>query len=206
MAKVPAMSPLLPLYAFKHGRRWRPDVVLVECDGRQEVWKDYRHLAGWRAPVGRWLAARERAFLARLPAGGPTLAPAPLGVVAMARVEGRPLQPGDAQALALLEAFVLDLHVRGVAHNDIHRSNVLVTAEGRPVLLDFGAALGAPPGLRWLLRPLQRRDLQHVRKMQAVVGQGQPAAPNPWWVRAAQQGWNRLRGKRPGDAEPQQGG
>ena len=79
------------------------------------------------------------------------------------REPGQP--PGDrprffAELLDLIHA----LHRAGVAHGDLKRKdNILVGPGGRPVLIDFGTAVSAPPGAgplrRWLFRQVRRMDL-----------------------------------------------
>lgn len=72
-------------------------------------------------------------------------------------------RPGDAYrenlpALRDRQAFfeallagILALHAAGVAHADLkRRGNILVSADGQPILLDFGSAVLRPPGNRGL--------------------------------------------------------
>lgn len=63
-----------------------------------------------------------------------------------------------------LLAGILALHAAGVAHADLkRRGNVLVSADGQPIVLDFGSAVLRPPGgggLRgFLFRQACRMDL-----------------------------------------------
>jgi predicted Ser/Thr protein kinase len=63
-----------------------------------------------------------------------------------------------------LRVLIEAVHRAGVGHGDLKRKdNIIVGADGRPYLIDFGTALSAPPGSgaarRWLLRQVQRMDL-----------------------------------------------
>ena len=63
---------------------------------------------------------------------------------------------------SLLE-LIHGLHARGIAHGDLNRKdNLIVTADGRPCLLDFGTAVWAPEGAgalrRWVFRFIRQLD------------------------------------------------
>ena len=67
--------------------------------------------------------------------------------IAMSYVEGRtlaeigPLEPAEAaRIVAEVAATLSAAHAVGIVHGDLTPANVLVTHDGRPVLLDFGVA------------------------------------------------------------------
>ncbi|MDJ0869964.1 MAG: hypothetical protein QNK03_27980 [Myxococcota bacterium] len=159
------------------GERSHPDVLLVRCDGREVVIKDFAPRRWWvRWTVGRFSIGREvRAYRAL---EGLDAVPRYLGRVdplafAIEHRPGRRMSrrlrgqvPGG--FVGLLEQAVQAMHARGVAHLDLrHRSNVLIDEAGQPVLIDFGSAVCFRPGspLRRLLLPwLARIDDAGVRK------------------------------------------
>lgn len=178
------------LDVLQHGAGRKPDVRLEAWDGRPVVVKDFAARAPWlRATLGRWLVAREvRAY--RKLAGHPDVPRlrARLGPHAFA-VEHRPGRRLSRQRAAELPAdflprlarAVAELHARGVVHLDLrHRSNVLVAADGAPVLIDFASAVCLRPG-RWpdrvLLRWLARVDERALAKWRAKLAQ--PAGVPP---------------------------
>ncbi len=165
------------LLRLQRGGALAPDVLLVELPQGRAVVKDFAPRPRWiRETWGRWQTRREARALAAL-AGHPAV-PRLLGrldawALALEHRPGRRLSShrpwtfGPAFHRALEEA-VRDLHRRGVVHLDLgHRGNVRADLHGRPVLIDFGAALCFRPGgagARWLLPLLARLDLRALAK------------------------------------------
>ena len=156
---------------LNRGSRRNPDVLLVEHRGEQLVVKDFAPRGPLvRALLGPRIAAREARAYQQL-AGHPAV-PGFRGWIdrlafALEYRPGRRLSrrlagtlPDD--FLPRLEAALDDMHARGVAHLDLrHRSNVLVGADGRPIVIDFGSAVCVRPGglaARALLPLLTRID------------------------------------------------
>jgi hypothetical protein len=110
-------------------------VIAVERDTGQARW--------WLRPLARSLARREARALRTLRgiAGVPQLLQWDGRRLRRSWIEGRPMQqarPADPayfrEALRLLRR----LHAAGVLHNDLAKEpNWLVTADGRPALVDF---------------------------------------------------------------------
>jgi serine/threonine-protein kinase len=66
------------------------------------------------------------------------------GTLAGRRADHGPLSPDDAVAvLAPVADALADAHRHGVLHRDVKPSNILFTADGRPLLADFGIARNA---------------------------------------------------------------
>jgi predicted Ser/Thr protein kinase len=162
---------------LNRGHSRNPDVLLVEVDGRQFVVKDFAPRDAWvRTTIGRWITAREIRALRALD-GLPSV-PRFLGSIdslafAVEYRPGRRMSRKLAgrvppEFLGRLETALRDMHRRGVAHLDLrHRSNVLVSEDGDPILIDFGSALTFRPGsllARWLLPLLGRIDVAAVEK------------------------------------------
>lgn len=154
--------------------------------------------------IGRRLARRERAMLARLhdvdqipPALGDVFVDGERQRHAAARrfIEGRPMRRDEwisDDFVEQLRSLVAAMHRRDIAYVDLHKhENVIVGDDGRPHLVDFQVGFMLPPRFwarrgpaRWLLRWLQRLDEYHWAK-HVVRGQPQRLS-DPHWRRLAQ--------------------
>ncbi|MFZ5560515.1 MAG: hypothetical protein ACOY41_03130 [Pseudomonadota bacterium] len=157
------------------GRRGRADLRLVNVQDIAWVVKDFSRQRGWlRRTLGSWLIAREVAALKRLQG----LEGIPQGVVRVDRlafayrhVEGVPLASMLSEHLSSdffnrFEALAEAMHRRGIVHLDLRQgSNVLVTADQQPVILDFHAHLRLPRRLAGLVRLLARLDLNAIHHL-----------------------------------------
>ena len=154
------------------GRGYQGVVALRDTDAGKVVVKQAmgRGFALWlrRLMLRREFAAYQR--LANVPG-----VPRCLGMEAERRLlleflEGEPFRE-SAAALTDRERFfsellrsILALHAAGVAHADLkHRGNILISPDGRPVLLDFGSAVLRSERGGWLngmlFRQVCRMDL-----------------------------------------------
>jgi len=198
-----AAIPLL----LKRGERFlEPDVYRTCLQGRPAVVKDYTRYRGTAlSPLARLLVRREARILDRL--GGWKHAPALLGTIGglalgMEFVPGQTLSTAQAvsgEVFEQLQHALARLHGEGITHNDLHGTNVVVSA-GIPVLLDFTSAWRTPRWLRRnpLTRQLRRSDMKNLLKMrqrltgQAPTARQAAAVADPAWVAAVRQGWKRF--------------
>lgn len=140
----------LTVRVLRPAERARPDVRLIDLDGRLCVVKDYAVDAPpFKRLLGAYLVARERVALERatglegVPALVGTLGRCALVTAYVDAIEATraPKELLSPQFFADLGRTVAALHARGVAHADLKKlDNILVTPEGRPVLVDFAAA------------------------------------------------------------------
>jgi RIO-like serine/threonine protein kinase len=71
---------------------------------------------------------------------------------------------GDVAYFHAARRLLLQVHRRGVAHNDLAKeANWLVLEDGSPALIDFQLARVGDPRSRWM-RLLAREDLRHLLK------------------------------------------
>ncbi len=184
---------------LSRGGWYKADVLLVRIDGRALVVKDFAR----KGPVVRrllapWLNAREASAYARL--RDLDAVPRCLGAVdALALViEYRPGRLMSRRLvgelpptfLPRLRRSVEAMHDRGVVHLDLrHRSNVLASEAGDPVLIDFTSALSLRPG-SLLHRLLSRIDRLALEKWERKLGpasvelQARPSASSSASARA----------------------
>ncbi|MBI4515939.1 MAG: hypothetical protein HY699_09020 [Deltaproteobacteria bacterium] len=145
---------------LREGGGARAAVQVVQRYGQPALRKDFSPAPAWlRRTVGALMARRELAAYRRLQGveGVPRLlGSAGRDGLLLEYIAGR--HTGACAPTAFTAAFfdelaviLANLRARGVLHGDVKR-NVLRTAEGRPVLLDFGASFV----IRWWLWPLRR--------------------------------------------------
>lgn len=142
---------------------WSAGLWTATCDGREVLVKDVRSSKPlYRWIIGRLLIDHEGSIYERL--NGCSSVPRFLGwldsdAFALEWVPSTNLgkcQPPSpmGEFYDRLRACIDDLHAHGVVHLDLHsRRNVLVTAEGHPMLIDLASALfvGRSWPSRWLL-------------------------------------------------------
>jgi predicted Ser/Thr protein kinase len=161
-------------------RNWtKADVRLVKVNGCLFVVKDIRRRNLFvRLLFARRLLRREFHVLRQLrdvPGVPQVYHMLDADAFVMEYVEGHRIkklkQVSDATLQRLHDLFVA-IHRRGIAHGDPHKSNILVTAEGAPFLVDFGTALVLKGrGRSWsggwrerLWQEMQKKDLRSVAK------------------------------------------
>ncbi|MFZ5662615.1 MAG: phosphotransferase [Pseudomonadota bacterium] len=145
-------------------------IALVEDARGAFVRRDLRYVPAWlRLPA--WFLARREARALRRVAGLP-------GTPQLLRWDGRRLDRsymdgaamyqrpprGDVAYFHAARRLLLELHRRGIAHNDLAKeANWLVREDGSPAIIDFQLASLGHPRSRWL-RLLMREDLRHLLK------------------------------------------
>lgn len=169
---------------LRSGGGTRPRLLLVEDRGRRAIVKDYSS-AGWlvRHIFGPWLIARESRIYRRLD-GAPGV-PRLIGLLdrhalVVEHIEGRACSEFPDGSLPReffdrLERVVKSIHERGVVHCDIkNRSNIVVTDELDPYIVDFAAAFtheGCFGTLRrFAFERFRTDDLRAVVKARLLVG------------------------------------
>jgi hypothetical protein len=151
-----------PARMLREGRWANARVLKVTIDGNSWTIKDFSSRRWWvRNLLGRWLLRRELRALQRL-AGLDGVPARPFRVdgaaIAARFIDGvtldkAPPEQMNGEFFLALEALFKEVHARGLVHLDSRgSSNLLVTPQGRPAVIDFQAALHTG----WLPRPLRR--------------------------------------------------
>ncbi len=145
-------------------------IALMQGAGGAFVRRDLRHVPPWLRLPAWWLARRE--------ARGLEAVRGMEAVPRLLRWDGRCLDRsymagaamhlapprGDAAWFHAARRLLVELHRRGVAHNDLAKeANWLVREDGSPALIDFQLASRGRPRSRWM-RLLAREDLRHLLK------------------------------------------
>ncbi len=128
----------------------KPDIRLVEIDGKRAVHKDIRDKASIiRYTLGSWLINREYRIYRRLAGcpGVPRLHGRPdRWSILVEYVEGESLKRGDPRLLDpgffhRLYRLIEAIHARGVVHLDLrHKGNIMITDQGEPYVIDFNSS------------------------------------------------------------------
>ncbi len=166
-------------------------ICRIRVHGKTAVLKDIsgRNLI-YRLLLGRWLLDREYRVYQKLQG----LEGIPILYHQLDRdgflceyIAGEPLSafarnaPLPASFFNALHELVEKIHVRGVVHSDLkHKKNILVTADFKPYLVDFGASLIRAPRWNllnhWLYGQFLEIDRRAVSKIRRRFSRGNPGA------------------------------
>src|SRR5512139_809748 len=130
------------------GRAGKPDLNQVKVEGGSLMVKDVRRKNFFlRWTLGLWLIHKEWKIYSRLVGikGIPQVANRiDRFAFVMEFVSGRVIQRGESLPSSFfpeLEQILREIHSRGVAHLDLrHKGNILISEEGKPILIDFNGA------------------------------------------------------------------
>ncbi|MEM6712636.1 MAG: serine/threonine protein kinase [Pseudomonadota bacterium] len=138
--------------------------------GERVVERDISRCPFWTKPIARFLAARERRALSRLPDsdGLPALLACASDRLYRRYMPGVPLHLGKPQGdegwVRDARAALRTIHRSGIAHNDLAKQqNWLVLSNGSAGIVDFQLA-SVHRRRSWLFRLLAREDLRHFLK------------------------------------------
>jgi tRNA A-37 threonylcarbamoyl transferase component Bud32 len=126
------------------------DIFKIEMCGQSVIVKDFIHRPWiFRATIGRLFLKREVRALKQL--ASISNVPKILGVVdgyafIMSIAPGQRLPdrwapPPSLQTLNRLKTLVEQIHARGIAHNDLRRTNIFYDQQETPYIIDFATAL-----------------------------------------------------------------
>ncbi|WP_254510837.1 hypothetical protein [Anatilimnocola floriformis] len=193
------------LETFKHDT-WAA-TGLYAAGERQIVCKFNREQSIFLFPgslIGSILAHQERSVMQRL--AGIEGIPTELGPVYVAgslrrNAVARTFIPGEiltgqkvpAGFFGKLRSLLQQLHGRGVAYTDLHKTeNILIGDDGKPYLFDFQISQMSSTGMlgmfslpSLLIRCLQQSDLYHLRKhvLRDELGDIRAEVKDrPWWI------------------------
>ncbi len=172
------------VHRIRAGGGTRPELLLLESGGRRAVVRYYSPSA-WvlRACVGPWLLDREeRAYraLGETPGVPRLIGRVDRWALAVEHIDGRScseFQDGDLPPAFFdrLQRVVEGLHERGIVHCDIkNRSNIVVTTDFRPYIVDFASAFSRSgflsPVRRLAFERFRLDDLRAVVKARLLIG------------------------------------
>jgi predicted Ser/Thr protein kinase len=141
-----------PARTVRRGISYKADLLVYRVNGEDVLLKDYGRKTGiWRDVLGVMFTRREARALRALSGveGFPQFRGRPDPYcVAMTFINGKQVKKADPSVrgnedfVRQLRHTVHEMHRRGVVHLDLkHRSNLMVSGAGQPVILDFESAL-----------------------------------------------------------------
>lgn len=150
-------------------------------DNTKVVCKDYSRFAHNPVTAGlaRYLAKREFKALQRLQGWGfaPSARLSSDGFILLQEyIPGQVLSnkptTNPCKTYTALSQALAELHERGIAHNDIRANNIILRPDGRPILIDFTAAMVWPAWLSWswTRRKMFNFDDRHLVKIKRQLG------------------------------------
>ncbi len=172
---------------------FKPKIYFVDWRKRSLCIKDFSHCNVLvRQSLGRWTVDKEASVLATL--NGISGVPDLTGVIdgpaiIMERLDANVLpKPAPTELLpdsrltptffAQASALLTTLHNIGVAHGDIHRTNLLIDHAGQPAFIDFASALVKNKNMSklkgWAWRTMAQIDLISVLKLRQKYFPGHP--------------------------------
>ena len=174
-------------HSFRQGGGSRPDVLLIEIDGHSAVLKDQSAadpvFASLIGPILNWRECKALGKLVDVEAVPDLLATPTSRSFLMSyhpseqvtRIDG--VQPEWPVFFEKLEQAIAKTHAAGVAHNDLRNpTNILVTPNGDPILVDLVAAFcrGSSWNFvnRWIFSKFCLVDKSAVTKLKQRVAPG----------------------------------
>ena len=171
-------------HTFRQGGGSRPDVLLIEIDGKRAVLKDQSGADKWFAlligPILNWRECKALKKLTPL-ACVPNLLCQPSSrsflmtyheseqITRLSKIE-----PDWPDFFAQLSQAIDQIHQLGVAHNDLRNpTNTLITPSGEPILVDLvacfcrGQAWNFPN--QWVFNKFCQVDLSAITKLKSRV-------------------------------------
>ncbi len=173
----------LTVEVYREAYRARPEVRRIRMMGCDAVVKDYGRAGNvFKHIVGAFLSTREAAALRKaegLPGVPRFFALARRWILVVEHLDARRVTDLDQRErerlltpafFTRMTALIAQLHGRGIAHGDLEKlDNILVTADGSPVIVDFAAAVmaGMNPLAAIVLPHLQENDRRAVYKLKS---------------------------------------
>jgi len=172
------------VHTFRQGGGSRPDVLLIEIDGQRAVLKDQggadKLFATLLGPILNWRECKALNKLSALVCSPNLLHTPSKRSFLMSYHESEQItrletiQPDWPDFFEELSSAIAEMHQAGVSHNDLRNaSNILITADGKPILVDLvgcfcqGSSWNLPN--RWLFDKFCQVDLSAITKLKSKV-------------------------------------